>query len=199
MKTFLVGVIFLVAFGFFNSVNAFSTELVTDEGDTATYKLIAEPPSESSAVQMRFYVNGGTVTSVQEGRDTLLMIGACENNAVFEENKVCAELAAAGGVIVDGESLVLVTVTKSGDEPITFEPAPDHAYLTTTNDVVSEDGTVLQRYTIASSDTDPIDTSTSTNNSSLSIYLLIGILIILIAVFVAILAFSNKKQGQDNL
>lgn len=199
MKKVILGFFLLLAFATFNVSHAFTTELVTDEGDSATYELIAEPPVESSAVQMRFTVEGGTISSVQEGRDTLLMLGACENGSVFDGNQVCADIAAAdeAGVIQEGETLILITVNKSSDAPVTFSPQPDYAYLSTDNDVIAEDGTVLQSYELGEPVETQVTNESSVNTTSLPLYLLIGILVIVIAVFIGILFFSDKKQEEQ--
>lgn len=182
--------------------NALTAELLSEEDNIVIYQILAEPPQESSAVQFRVNVTGGTILDVSPGdTEDLSILPVCENNERFFEQEVCIEIASIGGLINTDQVLVKITLEKSPEQEIIFTANQDHAYLTTSGQLINENGVVLDTYNISTLEELPapvIEEAVANESNSLPFVLLIGILVVLVGAFLVIVIFS-KKEPTDQI
>jgi hypothetical protein len=199
MKLFfsLVLSIALLIIVYTNDTNALTAELISEENNVKVYNILAEPSQESSAVQLRINVTGGTITEVSPGdSEKLSYIATCENNEPFFEQNICMEIAATGGLVETDQVLIKVTVESLPGEDVIFSPNSDHAYLTTNNELITESGVVLDTFPVVTIEEQPapiIEEAVTNESNSLPFVLLIGILVILVGAFLVIIFFSGKE------
>ena len=201
MKRLILGAIIILGlYAFGEPVSALKTNIVSsdDSKNTTVYELLAVPPVDSLAIQVRFSVTGGEIIKVEVADDTLLSLPVCENGTSFTAEKVCVELATKGGVLLnDNQSVLLITVKHDSQEEVVFASTPDFAYVSTNNDIVAEDGTTLSAAKPLVTQEPPAPTADieeNTNSNSLPFILLIGILVVLVGAFVGIIFFTDKKS-----
>jgi hypothetical protein len=194
--TFGLSILFSLLF-FTLRVEALTAELVSEQDNIKTYNILAEPTQESSAVQFRVMVEGGTITDVSPADDqNLSYIAVCDNNEPFFEQNICMEIAAKNGLIQSDQVLLKVSVESQPAEEIVFSANPDHAYLTINGELVTESGVVLQSYSVNTLEELPapiIEEAVTNESSSLPFVLLIGILVVLVGAFLVIIFFSGKE------
>ncbi|HRN85763.1 MAG TPA: hypothetical protein PKU78_05940 [Candidatus Dojkabacteria bacterium] len=191
-----LSILFSVLF-FTVGVNALTAELVSEQDNTKVYNILAEPTQDSSAVQFRVKVDGGTIIDVAYSDDVnLSYIPVCDNNESYFEQNICIEIAAKKDLIQTDQVLLKVTVeTQPGIEPV-FSANPDHAYLTINGDLINESGVVLESYSINTLEELPepiIEEEVVNESNSLPFVLLIGILVVLVGAFLVIIFFSSKE------
>jgi len=195
---FSLGLSILFSVLFFTvGVNALTAELVSEQDNTKVYNILAEPTQDSSAVQFRVKVDGGTIVDVAYSDDVnLSYIPVCDNNESYFEQNICIEIAAKKDLIQTDQVLLKVTVeTQPGIEPV-FSANPDHAYLTINGDLINESGVVLESYSINTLEELPepiIEEEVVNESNSLPFVLLIGILVVLVGAFLVIIFFSSKE------
>ena len=195
---FSLGLSILFSVLFFTvGVNALTAELVSEQDNTKLYNILAEPTQDSSAVQFRVKVDGGTIVDVAYSDDVnLSYIPVCDNNESYFEQNICIEIAAKKDLIQTDQVLLKVTVeTQPGIEPV-FSANPDHAYLTINGDLINESGVVLESYSINTLEELPepiIEEEVVNESNSLPFVLLIGILVVLVGAFLVIIFFSSKE------
>jgi len=180
---------------------ALTAELVSEQENMKVYNILAEPSQESSAVQFRVKVDGGTISEITPGDpEKLSYIATCENNEPFFEQNICMEIASVGGLIAMDQVLLVVTVDATPGGEVIFSANPDHAYLTTNNELVTESGVVLESFPIVSIEEQPapiIEEAVTNDSNSLPFVLLLGILVVLVGAFLVIIFFSGKDNKQQ--
>nr|HRO65737.1 hypothetical protein [Candidatus Dojkabacteria bacterium] len=96
MKKFFFALATVVSLTLFTqSSQAVTVESQSEKtSELQTFIVLASPDMNSTAVQLRLEVQGGTITSFSAGDDGLLSIGVCdEENNKFTETKVCVDIA----------------------------------------------------------------------------------------------------------
>lgn len=202
MKRLLLGAFIIVGLYFFGTpAHALKVDVLSTNPETSTsvFQLYALPPKETTAVKVRLSLTGGVIESVQVADDKILALPACDNKSSHTENQVCVELAYQGAIpFQTDQGILLITVTHALEEEPVFTANPDFAYLSTENELVAEDGTILSTKTPAVGEITPaptVDTTEqTTDTNTLPFFLLIGILIVLVGAFVAIIFYSEKKS-----
>lgn len=181
---------------------ALTTELVAENGTEKSYNILFTAPKESSAIQIRAIVSGAEIVNI-ENYDTgdLSYISTCENGESFSGQEICVDIASTIGAIENDTLLVKVTVNTFPDQEVVFSPNQDHAYLSTDNELITEDGVVLETYNIEKAAEEPapiVEEATTNENNSLPFVLLIGILVVLVGAFLVII-FLTGKDPQKNI
>lgn len=200
MKRLILGAILILGLYILTEpANALKTNLESSDpaNNTAVYEVLAVPPVDSTAIQVRFTVTGATIVNVEVADQKILSLPVCEGGTLFTEDKVCVELAKQGAVLFENDEVVLrVTVEHDGLEGVLFSSSPDFAYVSTDNDIIAEDGTILSVSKSKVTQEPPaptVDMEENSSSNSLPFILLIGILVVLVGAFVAIIFFTDKK------
>lgn len=115
MKKFFFALATVVFLTLFTQISqAVTVESQSEKtSELQTFIVLASPDMNSTAVQLRLEVQGGTITSFSAGDDGLLSIGVCdEENNKFTETKVCVDIANATDVFEYGDVLGVFTVER---------------------------------------------------------------------------------------
>lgn len=150
MKKLLTLGLSMLLLGFmYVSVEAFTVESQSAKASTTqTFILLADPPTNSTALQMRLSVTGGTITGFSASTDGILSIGTCDNeNTTFTTDAVCVDLASVVASFEKGEVLGVLTVERQ-DEFTQLKITKDstNAYLDSTGDLIEDSGTAFTLY-----------------------------------------------------
>lgn len=110
---FLISATFILL-SFSQKAQAVTLEAQSDRSSNIqTFVILANPPAESTAVQLRLDIEGGTVTSFSAGEDGLLSIGTCDNDtSKYTSSTVCVDVATAVGTLSKADVLGVLTVEK---------------------------------------------------------------------------------------
>lgn len=178
MKKLLIFLLTLTFLGLgATQTQAISIESQSEKSATSqTFILLAEPPTDSTALQMRLSVTGGSITSFSASNDGILSIGTCDNeNTEFTESKVCVDLASVVATFDNGDVLGVLTVER--DDPYTqlvITKDEDNAYLNASGELVEDSGTAFTLYGNT--------TTTTTSNGNNYVFLLILLITLLVGV-----------------
>lgn len=81
---------------------------------TQTFVILTDPPVDSTAVQLRLNVEGGTVTSFSASDDGLLSIGTCDQEASkYTQSTICTDIATPVGLLGEADVLGVLTVERA--------------------------------------------------------------------------------------
>lgn len=200
MKRLILGALIILGLYVIGEpVSALKTNLVSSDeiNSTSIYELLALPPVDSLAIQVRMSLTGGEIVKVEVADENLLSLPVCEGGSSFTANTICVELATKGGVVLESnKAVLLITVKHDSQEEVVFTSSPDFAYVSKGNDIVAEDGTILSVSKPLVTQEPPaptVDIEEDSSSNSLPFILLIGILVVLVGAFVAIIFFTDKK------
>ena len=205
MKKFILFAILVLLFGFLSvtTTHAVTTELVSETETEKVYDFLSTAPQESSAIQVRLSVTGGTITDVTNpGGDNFSYLPACENGGEFTPQNICVEIASIGSVFTENQPVLRITVSTTPDSQVIFSPEEDHAYLTISGELMKENGVVTEVFPTQAPVEEPapvLEDSKTNTNDSLPFVLLLGILVVLVGAFLAIIFFSDKDTQKNNL
>lgn len=202
MKNFLLPLfsVLLLFIFFIVPVKALTTELVSSSETEKVYSILATPPQDSTAFQLRLMVTGGTIMNVEQADPGLQYLSMCDDGKAFTDNKVCMDIATTSGFFVENQVVIRVTIATTSDTEVVISPDTDHAYLTTNAELVTEEGVVIETFKTPTDieEPAPITEETTTNdNSSLPFILLIGILVVLVGAFLVIIFFSGHDSKNN--
>ena len=194
-----LSLLFFVSFG---NVNALTTELVSEDGLSQTYYIIATPPKESTAIQMRLTVTGGTITDVSDvDSDLYFTVPVCENEMSYMDDRVCLELAVTQGTLQPNTPVLAVTVLADSEESVVFTADADHAYLTVDAELMTEFEEILDVFETQTAVDEPVlpveEATQNDTDSSLPFLLLLGILLVLVVAFLVIVLLSKKDKEEE--
>jgi hypothetical protein len=111
----LLSVSFFLAFT--SSASAITVESQSDKASMKqVFVILADDTTDSSAVQLRLEIEGGTVTGFTSGDDGVLSIGTCD----LEYNKytpttICVDIASVQGYFEAGDVLGVFNVERDTD------------------------------------------------------------------------------------
>lgn len=145
---FLILTTFLF-FSFSQKARAFTLEAQSDKANSSqTFVILANPPRESTAVQVRLEVEGGTVTSFTAGDNDLLSIGTCdEENRKYTPSSICVDIATSVGNIERADILGVFTVEKSNEfTQLRISKTGDNAYIGPKGIVAVDTGIIFTLY-----------------------------------------------------
>ncbi len=181
--------------------SALTTELISETEQEKVFTILANPPVDSSAIQLRLSVSGGTITNVERVEDgKLSYIPVCENGEIFDGENICTEIAFIDGIFLENQELLKVTVSSDPGTEVVFSPNDSHAYLTINGELMRENGEVIQDSlnTNTIENIGPIVSDAKTNNTNyLPFVLLLGVLVVLVGAFLAVVLFSDKGSTKE--
>jgi len=110
-----------------------------------TFVVLADPVSESTAVQLRLNVEGGVVTSFSAGDDGLLSIGTCdEEGSKYTESAICVDIANSIGVFEQADVLGVFVVDRFDTyTQLKISKAENNAYTGTNGLLETDSGTAF--------------------------------------------------------
>lgn len=200
MKKLLAVVMVSFFFSFLgvSQAKALTTELISETETEKVYYILATPPQDSSAIQLKFSVSGGSISNVESlDSNSLRYIPTCDNGTFYEGQNVCADIATVTGFFTEDQAVLAVTVVNEPGTEVLFNPGEDYAYLSVNGELVKEGGEVLQVFPtqVQIEEPAPVIEEAKTNDTNyLPFVLLLGILVVLVGAFLAIIFFSDKDS-----
>ncbi len=108
---------FVFLFAFTTTVSAITVESQSEKSSIKqVFVVLADENMESSAVQLRLEVEGGTVTGFTSGDDGVLSIGTCDTDYnKYTETNICVDIASVQGYFEAGDVLGVFNIERDTD------------------------------------------------------------------------------------
>lgn len=202
MKKLLFPLVTLTVFAFMTLAPSYAltTELTSESETEKIYTVFSSAPQDSSAMKLRISVSGGTIKNVENADpDHLTFMPVCSNGSSFQDQNVCIDVAVVGNIFQENHEVLRVVVEPESDQEVVFSPGEDHAYLTINNEIVRENGEVVQTAPTVLQTQEPapvMEEATVNDTNYLPFILLIGILVVLVGAFLAVIFLSDKDSAK---